>query len=66
MGRTSVWSLFAHPHKLHLHVPPGYPSEFVVYRIPAWAARLSHPIILVAALPFAALVARPPVSAPGG
>jgi hypothetical protein len=58
MGRTSIWFLFAHAHTLHLHVPPGYPSEFVVYRIPVWVARLSHPMILVAALPFTALLAR--------
>jgi hypothetical protein len=58
MGRTSIWFLFAHAHTLHLHVPPGYPSEFVVYRIPVWVARLSHPMILVGALPFTALLAR--------
>ena len=56
--RTNVWFLLAHPHTLQLHLPAGFPSEFVLYRIPAWVARVSHPLIVVAAVPFAALFAR--------
>ena len=58
IGHTNVWFLLAHPHTLHIHAPAGFSSEFVVYRIPAWVARWSHPMIVVAALPFAALFAR--------
>ena len=58
IGRTNVWFLLAHPHAVQLHLPAGYPTEFVLYRIPAWVARVSHPVILVAALPLAALFAR--------
>ena len=55
---TNVWFLLAHPDTLQLQLPAGFPSEFVLYRIPAWVARVSHPLIVVAAVPFAALVAR--------
>jgi hypothetical protein len=58
IGRTNVWFLLAHPHTIQVHVPAGLPSDFVLYRIPEWVARWSHPAIVVAAVPFAALFAR--------
>jgi hypothetical protein len=56
--RTNVWFLLAHPHAVQLDLPAGFPSEFVLYRIPEWVGRVSHPLIVVAAVPFAALFAR--------
>src|SRR5262249_50635095 len=48
-----------HPVLLHLHhVLPGQPTEFAVFKVPAWVGRLSHPLIVVAVLPLAALLAR--------
>ena len=57
--RTNVWFLLAHPHTVQLDLPAGFPSEFVLYRIPAWVGRVSHPLIVVAAVPFAAFFASP-------
>jgi hypothetical protein len=56
--RTNVWFLLAHPHAVQLDLPEGFPSEFVLYRIPEWVGRVSHPLIVVAAVPFAALFVR--------
>ena len=53
--RTNVWFLLADPHAVQLDLPAGFPSEFVLYRIPEWVGRVSHPLIVVAAVPFAAL-----------
>jgi len=59
IGRATVWFLVAKPHLLHLHhMPAGLPTEFTVYHVPSWVKSLSHPLIVLAPLPFAALVAR--------
>jgi len=59
IGHATVWFLLAKPHLLHLHhVPAGLPTELTVYHVPAWVKSVSHPLIVLAPLPLAALVAR--------
>jgi hypothetical protein len=59
ISRTDVWFLLAKPRVLHLHnLPAGLPTEFTVYQIPAWVNRTSHPLIVLAPLVLAFLVAR--------
>jgi hypothetical protein len=59
IGSTNVWFLVAHPVVLHLHhVLEGQPAEFTVFKAPGWVGRVSHPVIVCAALPLAGLLAR--------
>lgn len=56
--RATVWFLVAEPIHEHLALPAGIPSHIRIYRIPEWAARLSHPLIVLLALPLTFLVWR--------
>jgi hypothetical protein len=58
VGRATVWFLLAAPHHLRLHLPPGFPDHGTVFLLPAWIARLSHPLIVLLSPLAAALVWR--------
>lgn len=59
VGRPTVWFLLATPQVVHLRdVPAGLPTEVTAYRVPGWVNKASRPLIVVASLLLALLVAR--------
>jgi len=58
--RATVWFLVAHPERLRLHLPAGFPTAATIYGLPAWVGHVSHPLIVFAAPAVGLLVWRRP------
>jgi hypothetical protein len=54
--RSTVWFLVATRDRIRLHLPPGMPSSLAVYEVPYWTARVSHPLIVLLAVPLSLAV----------
>lgn len=54
--RSTWWFLVANPVQLHLRHTGSFPSEFTVYHVPLWLGHITHPLIVVSAIPLTALV----------
>jgi hypothetical protein len=50
---ASVWFLSATPEVNHFDLPEDMASTLTVYRIPGWVTRVSHPLIVLLAVPLA-------------
>jgi hypothetical protein len=54
--RSTWWFLVAEPVQLHLRLAATSSSEFTVYHVPLWLGQITHPLIIVTAIPLTLLV----------
>jgi hypothetical protein len=54
--RSTWWFLVAKRVHLHLRHAASFPSELTIYHVPLWLGHLTHPLIVVSAIPLTALV----------